>query len=195
MTDERSGAARRIAPHRRGGRPFFVTTRSRMRTKPPHLVEAFAPGRAPIHRFASYSPERRSSRGRESPVSSSASASTIALLRTARIERTQLDTTLCARTSSRVPLDEEGFGLPVIEALRVGCPPSVADATALHEAFGARAYSSSQLSVDPGATRSKQPSLGMPPVVPARSPPCTEPPELYRHAWPVTGSSCNRRLL
>ena len=30
----------------------------------------------------------------------------------------------------------EGFGLPVIEALRVGCPPIVADATALPEAVG-----------------------------------------------------------
>jgi glycosyltransferase involved in cell wall biosynthesis len=42
----------------------------------------------------------------------------------------------------------EGFGLPVIEALRVGCPPIVANATALPEAVGGAGVLVEPLSVD-----------------------------------------------
>ncbi|MEO5842697.1 MAG: glycosyltransferase family 1 protein [Acidimicrobiales bacterium] len=58
------------------------------------------------------------------------------VVRTGRIERGQLDTLLAMARALVFPSTYEGFGLPVIEALRVGCPPIVADATALPEAVG-----------------------------------------------------------
>jgi alpha-1,3-rhamnosyl/mannosyltransferase len=58
------------------------------------------------------------------------------VVRAGRIERAQLDTTIALAQALVFPSRYEGFGLPVIEALRVGCPPIVADATALPEAVG-----------------------------------------------------------
>ena len=46
------------------------------------------------------------------------------------------------------PSTYEGFGLAVIEALRVGCPPIVANATALPEAVGGAGMLVEPLSVD-----------------------------------------------
>ena len=58
------------------------------------------------------------------------------VIRTGRVERSQLDTTIALARALVFPSCYEGFGLPVIEALQVGCPPIVADATALPEAVG-----------------------------------------------------------
>jgi glycosyltransferase involved in cell wall biosynthesis len=58
------------------------------------------------------------------------------VVRTGRIERAQLDTALALAHALVFPSLYEGFGLGVIEALRVGTPAIVADATALPEAVG-----------------------------------------------------------
>jgi alpha-1,3-rhamnosyl/mannosyltransferase len=70
------------------------------------------------------------------------------VVRTGRIDRAQLDTTLALARALVFPSIYEGFGLPVIEALRVGCPPIVADATALPEAVGGAGILVDPLSVD-----------------------------------------------
>ncbi|HUP74431.1 MAG TPA: glycosyltransferase family 1 protein [Acidimicrobiales bacterium] len=70
------------------------------------------------------------------------------IVRTGRIERTQLDTMLALARALVFPSTYEGFGLPVIEALRVGCPPIVANATALPEAVGGAGILVEPLSVD-----------------------------------------------
>ena len=70
------------------------------------------------------------------------------VVRTGRIDRAQLDTTLALALALVFPSTYEGFGLPVIEALRVGCPPIVADATALPEAVGGAGVLVDPLSVD-----------------------------------------------
>jgi glycosyltransferase involved in cell wall biosynthesis len=70
------------------------------------------------------------------------------VVRTGRIDRGQLDTTLALARALVFPSIYEGFGLPVIEALRVGCPPIVADATALPEAVGGAGILVDPLSVD-----------------------------------------------
>jgi len=70
------------------------------------------------------------------------------VVRTGRIDRTQLDTMLALAHALVFPSTYEGFGLPVIEALRVGCPPIVADATALPEAVGGAGVLVEPLSVD-----------------------------------------------
>jgi glycosyltransferase involved in cell wall biosynthesis len=69
-------------------------------------------------------------------------------VRTGRIERTQLDTMLALARALVFPSTYEGFGIPVIEALRVGCPPIVADATALPEAVGGAGVLVEPLSID-----------------------------------------------
>jgi alpha-1,3-rhamnosyl/mannosyltransferase len=58
------------------------------------------------------------------------------VVRTGRIERTQVDTAIALAHALVFPSRYEGFGLGAIEALQVGCPPIVADATALPEAVG-----------------------------------------------------------
>ena len=70
------------------------------------------------------------------------------IVRTGRIERAHLDTMLALARALVFPSTYEGFGLPVIEALRVGCPPIVADATALPEAVGGAGVLVEPLSVD-----------------------------------------------
>jgi alpha-1,3-rhamnosyl/mannosyltransferase len=70
------------------------------------------------------------------------------VVRTGRIERTHLDTMLALARALVFPSIYEGFGLPVIEALRVGCPPIVANATALPEAVGGAGVLVEPLSVD-----------------------------------------------
>jgi len=70
------------------------------------------------------------------------------VVRTGRIERAQLDTLLALARALVFPSTYEGFGLPVIEALRVGCPPIVADTTALPEAAGGAGVLVDALSVD-----------------------------------------------
>jgi alpha-1,3-rhamnosyl/mannosyltransferase len=70
------------------------------------------------------------------------------VVRTGRIDRAQLDTMLALARALVFPSTYEGFGLPVIEALRVGCPPIVADATALPEAVGGAGVLVEPLSVE-----------------------------------------------
>ena len=70
------------------------------------------------------------------------------IARTGRIGRAQLDTMLALAQALVFPSVYEGFGLPVIEALRVGCPPIVADATSLPEAVGGAGVLVEPLSVD-----------------------------------------------
>ena len=70
------------------------------------------------------------------------------VVRTGRIDRAQLDTMLALACALVFPSIYEGFGLPVIEAMRVGCPPIVADATALPEVVGDAGVLVDPLSVD-----------------------------------------------
>jgi glycosyltransferase involved in cell wall biosynthesis len=70
------------------------------------------------------------------------------VVRAGRIERAQLDTTIALARALVFPSTYEGFGLPVIEALCVGCPPIVANATALPEAVGAAGVLVEPLSVE-----------------------------------------------
>lgn len=70
------------------------------------------------------------------------------VVRTGRIGRAELDTMLALACALVFPSIYEGFGLPVIEALRVGCPPIVADATALPEAVGGAGVLVEPMSVD-----------------------------------------------
>jgi alpha-1,3-rhamnosyl/mannosyltransferase len=70
------------------------------------------------------------------------------VVRTGRIERGQLDTAIALAHALVFPSRYEGFGLGAVEALRVGCPPIVADATALPEAVGAAGVLVDPTSVD-----------------------------------------------
>jgi len=70
------------------------------------------------------------------------------VVRTGRIGRAQLDTMLALARALVFPSTYEGFGLPVIEALRVGCPTIVADATSLPEAVGGAGVLVEPLSVE-----------------------------------------------
>jgi len=70
------------------------------------------------------------------------------IVRAGRIDRAHLDTMLALACALVFPSIYEGFGLPVIEALRVGCPPIVADATALPEAVGGAGVLVEPMSVD-----------------------------------------------
>ena len=58
------------------------------------------------------------------------------IIRTGRIERRHLDLMIERATALVFPSRFEGFGLPVVEALRLGCPVIAADATGLPEAVG-----------------------------------------------------------
>jgi alpha-1,3-rhamnosyl/mannosyltransferase len=58
------------------------------------------------------------------------------VVRTGRIERGQVDTAIALAHALVFPSRYEGFGLGAIEALQVGTPPIVANATALPEAVG-----------------------------------------------------------
>jgi alpha-1,3-rhamnosyl/mannosyltransferase len=58
------------------------------------------------------------------------------VVRTGRIDRAQVDTAIALAHALVFPSRYEGFGLGAVEALQVGCPPIVADATALPEAVG-----------------------------------------------------------
>jgi len=70
------------------------------------------------------------------------------VVRTGRIARSQLDTMIALACALVFPSTYEGFGLPVIEAMRVGCPPIVANATALPEAVGGAGVLVDPLSVE-----------------------------------------------
>jgi glycosyltransferase involved in cell wall biosynthesis len=59
-----------------------------------------------------------------------------AVLRPGRVERPVLDALLAGATALVFPSRFEGFGLPVLEAMAVGCPVIVSDATALPEVVG-----------------------------------------------------------
>ena len=150
VTDERVAALpvalRRIA---QAGDPFFVYPAITYEHKNHRtLVEAFAPV-ARAHPSV-----RLVLTGRAGPLESEITELVERLrlgdriVRAGRIERTQLDTMLALARALVFPSTYEGFGIPVIEALRVGCPPIVADATALPEAVGGAGVLVEPLSVD-----------------------------------------------
>lgn len=56
--------------------------------------------------------------------------------RLGRIPRAQLDTLMAHATALAWPSLYEGFGLPIVEAMQLGCPVIAADTTALPEAVG-----------------------------------------------------------
>jgi alpha-1,3-rhamnosyl/mannosyltransferase len=150
VTDERVAALpvalRRIA---QTGDPFFVYPAITYAHKNHRtLIEAFAPV-ARAHPSV-----RLVLTGRAGPLEREITALVERLhlddriVRTGRIERAQLDTMLALARALVFPSTYEGFGIPVIEALRVGCPPIVADATALPEAVGGAGVLVDPLSVD-----------------------------------------------
>jgi len=150
VTDQRVAALpialRRIA---RAGDPFFVY---------PAITYAHKNHRTLIAAFAPVARAHPTVRlvltGRAGPLESEMTELVDSLsladrvVRTGRIERTQLDTMLALARALVFPSIYEGFGIPVIEALRVGCPPIVADATALPEAVGGAGVLVEPLSVD-----------------------------------------------
>ncbi|MEO8693453.1 MAG: glycosyltransferase family 1 protein [Acidimicrobiales bacterium] len=119
------------------GDPFFVYPAITYAHKNHRtLVEAFAPV------VRAHPSARLVLTGRAGPLESEIVALVERLglrdrvVRTGRIERGHLDTLIAFACALVFPSTYEGFGLPVIEALRVGCPPIAADAAALPEAVG-----------------------------------------------------------
>src|SRR5690606_16446465 len=99
-----------------------------------HLVLLEAVSRVPgLHAVLTGGPA-----GNEEAVTRRAAAPDLAgrVHRLGRVPRADLDALLAGAVALAFPSRYEGFGVPVLEAMALGCPVAAADATALPEVVG-----------------------------------------------------------